>query len=209
MQRSSRAMLRAVRFEVVVIGEPPQGSFIVPNHVSYMDIVALGSVSPQVFLAKSEVSVWPVIGSLTRMAGTLFIDRRRRRDVAAREESFSAVINAGLSMTIFLEGTSTNGEQVLPFRSSLLAPVVENGWPVTPAYLRYECEGADPRRDVCWWGDMGFSSHLWRLLGVKRTRATIVFGKPRQSGADRKVLAEELYRDVLELSRDCVSNSVK
>ena len=77
----------------------------------------------------------PPAGGYTRMAGTLFIDRQRRSEVATKEAEFDKVIGAGLSLTVFLEGTSTNGEQVLPFRSSLLAPVVKNGWLITPAYL--------------------------------------------------------------------------
>ncbi len=169
-----------------------------------MDIIVLASVAPQVFLSKLEVDSWPVVGAYCRMAGTLYIDRRRRSDVATKEASFSEVIAAGLNMTFFLEGTSTDGRAVLPFRASLLQPLVQNGWPITPAYLKYECEDGDAAQDVCWWGDMGFAEHIFRMLKVKGVHATVVFGSQRQPGSDRKELANELYQEVLSLSEQSV-----
>ena len=204
LQRSSRRMLRGLGFEVEAHGRIPEGGFVAPNHLSYMDIVVLASVAPQVFLSKAEVGKWPVVGYFTRIAGTLFIDRARRSDVANKEVGFSQVIEAGVSMTFFLEGTSTDGRAILPFRSSLLEPVVRNRWPITPAYLKYECEGGDPANDVCWWGDMGFGSHLIRMCKVKRIHATVIFGEQREPGSDRKELAAELYSAVQELSRNLV-----
>lgn len=205
----ARRLLRAMDFEVAVRGAIPSSGFIAPNHLSYMDIIVLASISKQVFLSKSEVRKWPIVGFYTDLAGTLYIDRRRRGDVANRESDFEKVIDAGLCMTFFLEGTSTNGETILPFRSSLLQPVVANGWPITPAYLKYECEGADPRSDVCWWGDMSFAGHLVRMLRVPNTRADVVFGEPIQNATDRKELAVSLFEAVCELSRSEATESKK
>lgn len=199
LQRTASLMLKAMGFEVSVSGGVPTGSFIAPNHLGYMDIVVLASVAPQVFLSKADVAEWAVIGRYTKMAGTLYIDRGRRGDVAGRDGEFARVIEAGLCMTVFLEGTSSDGSRVLPFRSSLLAPVVANRWPVTPARIRYQCEGGDPATDVCWWGDMGFGSHMLRMAGVRRVRASVVFGDTREPGADRKVLAAELQAEVERL----------
>jgi len=88
---------------------------------------------------------------------------------------------------------------VLAFKSSLLEPAVKNQWRVTPAYIRYQCEGGDPALDVCWWGDMTFGSHLLKMMTLKSIQATIVFGSPRSPGSDRKILAKELREDVLAL----------
>jgi len=200
LKRNATRLCRALGFEIDVRGEIPRGGFIAPNHLGYMDIIVLASVSPQVFLSKLEVDRWPVVGWYCRMAGTLYIDRNRRRDVTRKEESFAEVIRAGLNMTFFLEGTSTDGRTVLPFRASLLQPLVTNDWPITPAYLKYECEDGDPAQDVCWWGDMGFGGHLLRMAKVKRVRATVVFGKQRQPGGDRKQLASELHAEVEALA---------
>lgn len=200
LQRNATLMLKAVGYRVTVHGPPPGGGFIAPNHLGYMDIVVLASVCPQVFLSKVEVDSWPVVGAYCRMAGTLYIDRKRRSDVAKKEASFAEVIASGLSMTFFLEGTSTDGRAVLPFRASLLQPLVANDWPITPAYLKYECEEGDVAQDVCWWGDMGFGEHILRMFKVKSVHATVVFGNQRQPGEDRKQLANELYQEVLGLS---------
>lgn len=196
LQRWSKCLLKAIGFQVEVRGRVPSSGFIAPNHLSYMDIIVLASISQQVFLSKSDVRSWPIVGLFTRMAGTLYIDRNRRSDVANKESDFTAVIDEGLCMTFFLEGTSTNGETILPFRSSLLQPVVANQWPITATYLKYGCVGGDPRTDVCWWGDMGFGGHLLRMLRVRRTCATVVFGKTIQAKGERKELALDLYEEV-------------
>lgn len=205
LKRAATLMLRTLGYRVTVHGKIPEGGFVAPNHMGYMDIVVLASVAPQVFLSKKEVGDWPVVGLYTRMAGTLYIDRARRSDVANKEEAFSKVIAAGLSMTFFLEGTSTDGRAVLPFRASLLQPVVANSWPITPAYLKYECVGGDVAQDVCWWGTMTFGSHLLRMTKVERVNATVIFGEKREPGTDRKRLASELYEDVLKLEASLAS----
>lgn len=205
LMRNARRMCRGLGFDVTVHGDIPQGGFVAPNHLGYMDIVVLASVTPQVFLSKSEVDSWPVIGAYCRMAGTLYIDRSRRSDVAKKEASFAEVISSGLNMTFFLEGTSTDGRAVLPFRASLLQPLVANNWPITPAFIRYECDEGDVAQDICWWGDMGFAEHLLRMLRVKRVQATVVFGEKRHPGQDRKRLANELYEEVQSLAENLTS----
>ena len=180
-------------------GLPLEGSFIAANHQGYMDILVMASQTPQVFLSKHSVADWPIIGTFVKMAGTLFIDRGRRREVSAQEQGFANAIEQKVGMTVYLEGTSTDGSQVLPFKSSLLDPVVRNQWDVTPAYLKYECDGGDTAFDVCWWGDMTFGKHLLKMMTLKSIRATIVFGESRHPGTDRKALAKELHADVLAL----------
>ncbi len=143
------------------------------------------------------------------MAGTLFIDRSRRREVSNQEEGFARAIRHQVGMTVYLEGTSTDGSEVLPFKSSLLEPVVKNQWNVTPAYIRYECEGGDPAWDVCWWGDMTFGKHLLKMMTLKLITATIVFGEARKPGNDRKALAKELHADVLRLKEQLEGPSVE
>lgn len=180
-------------------GLPPEGSFIAANHQGYMDILVMASQTPQVFLSKHSVADWPFIGTFVKMAGTLFIDRARRHAVSTQEQGFANAIEQSVGMTVYLEGTSSDGSQILPFKSSLLDPVVRNQWDVTPAYLKYECEGGDPALDVCWWGDMTFGSHLLKMMTLKSIRATIVFGETRHPGPDRKLLAKALHADVLAL----------
>lgn len=198
-QRFAARLLKVLRLSVDARGQPKEGSFIAANHLSYMDILVMASQTPQVFLSRKDVGDWPFIGRFVRMAGTLFIDRSRRSEVSNHEDGFSRAIDSKVGMTVYLEGTSTDGSEILPFKSSLLQPVVKNQWNVIPAYIRYECEGGDPAWDVCWWGDMTFGSHLLKMLTLKSIRATIVFGPARSPGIDRKTLARQLYADVVSL----------
>jgi len=199
--RWSRIFLKVLAFRVRVEGEIPERGFIAPNHQSYMDIVALASITRQVFLSKLEVRDWPIVGHYTKVAGTLFIDRRRRSDVLNRSVQFGRIVDAGLRMTFFLEGTTSDGSVILPFRSSLLQTVVSGSWPITPSYIKYTCNGGSVEQDVCWWGEMGFASHLYRLLQVKSVSVEIRFGRAISGEDDRKALAKKLQRSVEELSR--------
>ena len=200
LHRTSRLVLRALSVRFVVEGEPgPRTGVVASNHVSYLDIPVLAAATPQVFLAKSEVRDWPVIGWFARTAGTQFIDRKRRSDVARQNADFVHIVEHDAVLTLFLEGTSTDGADVRPFRSSLLEPVVEHHWPVTPAAMHYTCTGGDVAQDVCWWGDMGFFEHLFRLVRVDTVTAHLRFGHAVASSADRKALAEHLHTEVSAL----------
>ncbi len=199
--RFAQKLLGMLRLRVETIGTPAEGGFIAANHQGYIDILVMASLTPQVFLSKKSVGDWPVIGRFVKMAGTLFIDRSRRSEVSRQEIGFARAIGAKVGMTVYLEGTSTDGSEVRPFKSSLLQPVVSNQWSVTPAFIRYECDGGDPAFDVCWWGDMTFGKHLLKMMTLRSIRATIVFGSAREPGADRKALAKALHADVVALSK--------
>lgn len=164
-----------------------------------MDILVLSSVARLAFLSKSEVGKWPLIGKFTRMAGTLYIDRSKRGDVANKRDEFAAVMQARVGLSIFLEGTTSNGEMVLPFRSSLLQPLIDRQWAVTPAYIHYESEEGDVANEVCWWGDVPFTPHFLNMLKLKQVRVTVAFGETQRASGDRKELAPQLHGEVLEL----------
>jgi 1-acyl-sn-glycerol-3-phosphate acyltransferase len=196
LRRHSGRMLAALHVSVEQRGVPPAGGMLAANHLGYVDILVLGAGKPMVFLSKSEVRRWPVIGVLTACAGTLFIRRDRKSDVARFDESFARVVNAGLLLGLFPEGTSSNGHQVLPFHSSLFASAVAAQWPVTPVWLGYAATGGSVENDVCYWGDMTFFSHFLRLLTVEHIRATVVYGTALPAGLDRKAMARQLHQEV-------------
>lgn len=200
LSRTCRVVLRTINVRFTVEGGAlPRTGVVASNHVSYVDILVLAAATPQVFLAKSEVRSWPIFNWFARWGGTQFIDRNRRSDVARQNADFVHIVENDAVLTIFLEGTSTDGSLVRPFRSSLLAPAVEHRWPVTPAAIHYTCTGADVAQDVCWWGDMGFFEHLFRLVRADTVTAHIRFGNPVAPGEDRKALAARLHSEVVEL----------
>ncbi len=200
LHRATRIILRALNVRFTIEGGAlPRTGVVASNHVSYVDILVLGAATPQVFLAKAEVRRWPVFSWFARMAGTQFIDRNRKADVARQNADFVHIVQNDAVLTIFLEGTSTDGSTVRPFRSSLLEPAIVHRWPVTPAAIHYTCRGGDAAQDVCWWGDMGFFEHLLRLVRVDSVQAHLRFGTPVATAEDRKTLAAHLHREVVAL----------
>jgi 1-acyl-sn-glycerol-3-phosphate acyltransferase len=109
----------------------------VSNHVSWLDILAVQAAAPVVFVSKSEVKSWPVLGWLVAMAGTCFIDRSRRSALRSVHQALTQHLQAGQSVCIFPEGTTTDGSQVLPFHGGLLQAAIDAGVAVQPVRLDY------------------------------------------------------------------------
>src|SRR5437764_10384856 len=122
LQFATRRFLRIFRATVQTSGPMPSNGLLVCNHLSYMDILVLSSLTPAVFVAKREVKSWPVFGWFARLAGTLFVDCERRTQVGKVTNQIESVLNEGVLTILFPEGTSSGGETVLPFKSSLLEP---------------------------------------------------------------------------------------
>ncbi len=200
MKESAQALADYLRLQVRFSGELPQGGLIVSNHLSYLDILVLGVARPTIFVSKYEVRFWPWVGWLTHCAGTLYINREQRKDVARLKDSIADKLREGLPIAFFPEGTSTGGGEMLPFRPSLLEPASATGCVVTPACIAYRLpDGGSVSEEVCYWKDMTFGPHIWNLLSKPRIEASVIFGKPVIADPDRKVLANTLYAAVSEL----------
>ncbi len=169
----------------------------VANHSSWLDIFVLNAPKRIYFVSKSEVAGWPGIGWLARATGTVFINRRAR-DAARQKALFEARLRAGHRLMFFPEGTSTDGRQVVPFKSTLFAAFFSQGlheamWiqPVTVAY--HAPKGADPRF-YGWWGEMAFAPHLIRTLAAWRQGSVdLIYHPPLRVSdyTDRKALAAD------------------
>lgn len=198
----ARHFLWALGVKATYRGRAPQCGVMVSNHVTYLDILVHAAYEPMIFISKAEVAGWPIFGILTQWAGTLFIRRDLRSDVRRVASEMGPVVKSGTVLTFFPEGTSTDGNGVLPFMPSLLAPLVENAWTVTPAFIRYGLEPGDGRveDDVAYYREETvFGAHLLNLLGKRRIFATVTYGEPRPPGDDRKALARELHDAVCDL----------
>jgi 1-acyl-sn-glycerol-3-phosphate acyltransferase len=197
LQRTCRRALRVLGVRVATMGRPPRGAVVAPNHLGYLDILVLASLAPCVFVAKREVRAWPGFGWFARRAGTRFIDREKRADVARVAAEFAPVIEGGANLVLFLEGTSTDGRAVRPFHSSLLEPVARAGWPAVPAAIGYAVPAPhSAEREVGWWGDMTLAPHLFKLSGLPRIDATVAWSAPVSPSPDRKALAAALHAAV-------------
>lgn len=201
-----RRIVGALGFECSVEGVLPVGGAVVSNHLSYLDILMYSAARPFVMVAKTEVRRWPLLGWLTAQAGTVYVERgggpRTYPEVnAAMEEAY----RSGLPVLFFPEGTTTDGSEVLRFRRGLFHSVLNNGVSLRPAAVRYTLDedavnrGASVAEDVCWWGEMGFASHMFRLLGLRGLRAQIRFGGEVIERSDRFVLSERAREQVAEI----------
>ena len=199
--RHARKLCRLMNWHVETVGAVPQAQLLGSNHLGYLDIVTISAATPVVFVSKAEVRNWPVIGRLSDGAGTLYLQRERKGDLATVIGQFEAVVKTGLPVVVFLEGTSSGGDDVLPFRPSLLAPAVQQGWKVAPIALDYSISRGTVATDVAYWRDMTFLPHFLNLLARERLDARVAFGPARPAGPDRKQLARELRDEVIALRR--------
>jgi 1-acyl-sn-glycerol-3-phosphate acyltransferase len=169
----------------------------VSNHISWLDIFVLNASKRVYFVAKSEVRGWSGIGWLARGTGTVFIHRDRRH-AKAQTRVFEDRLIAGHHLLFFPEGTSTDGQQVLPFKPTLFeaffAPRLRDRLAVQPISLRYDApEGEDPRF-YGWWGDMEFGPSLVQLLAAPRQGVVhVVYHSPLAvaQAENRKTLAQQ------------------
>jgi 1-acyl-sn-glycerol-3-phosphate acyltransferase len=191
----ARGMARCMGLSVSSNGAtPPQGALLTPNHIGYVDVFALASILPCHFVAKAEVTSWPFVGTLFTASGHIGVDRSAKRGLKDITTRVANRLALGDMMCVFLEGTSTGGDRIIPFHSSLAQPAIDAMAPVVPVAIRWRCTRDDMRvsEDVAYWKDHVFAHHVWRLLGLSGVTAEVTFGDPVSSeGHTRKSLAQE------------------
>ena len=196
-----------------------QGVLLISNHVSWLDITVLSAVAPVSFVAKQEVASWPFVKWLAKLQRSVFVDRTRRSEVTDKANEILSRLEAGDHVVLFAEGTSSDGNSVVPFRTPLFAAVKPTrGDPLgadlcaqTLALTYTKLHGLPlcrrGRPVVAWYGDMDLASHAWRLLGLGPLDAHIRIGPPvpLDDFTDRKALAryaeDKVRQDVSELLR--------
>jgi len=199
--RWGRGVCRILGIRFSVEGTPPSGTLLVSNHLGYLDIPVLATHVRTLFLSKAEVANWPLMGFFARQAGTLFVQRERKRDLPQVAAQIAQELGSGGAVVLFPEGTSGAGDSVLPFRASLLDPPARGDLPVSYARLTYSTPPGYPAagKCVCWWGDMSFGGHFLGLLRLPYVHAEVRFGPEPLSHSDRKVLALQLWKAVQSL----------
>ena len=203
---------------ILVNGPLPQGPMlVVANHVSWLDIVVLGAVMPVAFVAKSEVAGWPFVRTLARLQRTVFVDRQNRRATGVVADSIARRLAEGEAVVLFAEGTTSDGNRVLPLRSALLAAAAppERGQDaeghavvVQPVVLSYSHLAGLPvsRRErpaIAWYGDMDLAPHLAALIGGGPIDVRIGFCAPIRmaSAGERKAVASAAEHEMRQLLR--------
>jgi lyso-ornithine lipid O-acyltransferase len=213
LNRNYTLLLRLIlNIKVTIAGDAGQlergGYVVIANHVSYVDGIVLGSIFPIVFVSKREVKKWPIVGQWNVLCGTIFINRQRKNEVGTMVREMTRKLRQEANVLLFPEGTSTNGEKMLPFQTVPLAAPLRSRSIIVPVTLAYTTIDEQPvtaaNRDfVYWYGDMDFVTHFWNLLG-RRGVEVLVTLQPKiecfryaDNSAGRKKLAEDCYNRVL------------
>lgn len=186
---------------------------VVPNHVSWLDIVALGAWRPAEFLAKQEVGAGGLARLLVGLQGAVYVERGRRRKIPLVNVEMARRMRAGAPLVLFAEATTNDGNRILRFKSSHFeAPRLALAGPagvaiVLPVFIAYSRRGGLPlgraqRPFVAWYGDMRFFSHLWRFLLDGRVDCDLYCGAPLVvgRGEHRKEIARRAERAVRALA---------
>jgi len=182
-----RAVCRLLGLRIKVTGKPVtgEGVLMLANHASWLDIVLLSAITPLSFVAKAEIAGWPIFGTLARLQRTVFVARERRNQTGAVANEIGARLAAGDCLVLFPEGTSHDGNDVLPFKSALLGAAEArrtDGRHVTvqPVSIAYTgCHGMPMGREIrpffAWYGNMEMAPHLWEALKAGPVDVTVSF----------------------------------
>jgi len=202
LHRSCKLVLRRLGYGLRVLGRPPEAGLIASNHLSYFDILFYGATVPCVFVAKSEVRSWPLLGLLAALGGTVFIQRGSTASAAEAAELIEKLLTSGVPVLAFPEGTSSDGAAVLRFYPSMFEPAVRAGAPVTAAAIGYSAGPDAAEKDLCYYGDISFAPHLLETLQLPEILATLRFATPGKTYDDRKQAAAMAREKVVELRGD-------
>lgn len=202
--RWARAACPMLGVKVTTRGALPPGPVLMaPNHLGYLDILVVMGAAPCFLLTRADVGRWPGIGLLARASGQPFVTRQRGRDVADSARQIGERLDVGQSVAVFLEGTSSGGDRVLPFMPSLVEPARARQLPIVPVALRWRPTdpAIDLGEDIAYWKDHEFGPHAWRALGLRGMAVEVAFGEAiATAGRDRKSLAAEARRAVALLA---------
>ncbi len=195
----SAKMLGSIGIELQVEGVPVAGGCLLAvNHVSWLDVMAVHAVVPAArFVAKADVQAWPLVSRLVDSAGTLYLERERKRDALRVVHRMAESLRRGDTVAVFPEGTTTTGHDLLPFHANLLQAAIATGVPVQPVSLRYADASHAVSEAVEFVGDTTMLQSLWRTARGERIVARLVFLPPRPAaGAERRELARALRADI-------------
>lgn len=199
--RHGRWGLKAIKIDLVIEGKEnarDRNYLIVANHLSYLDAVILPAFRETTFVTSLEIKATPVLGTLTELGGCLYVNRKSKENIHGEIQEIEEALKQGFNIVIFPEATSTNGEQVKPFKRPLFAAAIKTKTPVLPIVIQYEEIDGEKvtkqnRDKLCWYGDMAFGPHFLQLAAVKKIkiRLKILPEIPANENLTRDILTEQ------------------
>lgn len=205
-------LLKAFNLRIVSLGHLPQKNIplkkamLIANHISWADIHALNSMMPLRFIAKSEIKDWPVFGYLVSKANTLFIDRNKRQDAKRTITIAQQSLESGDNLCFFPEGTTTDGTEIKPFKTSLIQAAMQAQSTIFPVAIRYPNPDGSINTGVAYAGETTLIESMQNILKQKSPVVELHFLSPvmpsEYAGMDRRILTlhiEGLIRQRLAL----------
>jgi 1-acyl-sn-glycerol-3-phosphate acyltransferase len=195
----SAKLVRMAGLDLQVSGTPrPGATLLVANHISWLDIAAIHAVAPQArFVSKADVLAWPLLGWLIKGAGTLFIERERKRDALRVLHQVAEALKAGDTVAVFPEGTTGDGAELLPFHANLLQAAISTGTPVQCVVLRYSDPDHRFSPAAQFLGDTTLLQSVWRMLSAQGLCVHVELLQPQGARhADRRALSDYLRSQI-------------
>ncbi len=208
-QREMRVQAWALQFlalwdiHLKVLGQPVLNgpALIVSNHISWLDISVIHAARHCRFVSKSDIRDWPLVGRLATGAGTLYIERSRRKDALRMVKDMADAMHNGDVVAVFPEGTTSDGRDLLPFHANLIHSAIQADAPIQPIALQFiDAASGEPSFAPCYIGDDTLLGSMWRTLRASRIIAVVHFGELQTAnGRDRRVWARDLRQDIIRL----------
>lgn len=178
-----------------LIGSEGKPMLVLPNHASYVDVIIVNALFHSVFVTSREIEETPILGWITRAAGCAFVERRNVFSVQKDIVQLADLLNQGHSVTLFPEGSTSNGEYLMEFKKTLLESAVRSRCRVVPVCIRYERP-----HEIAWYGEMTFFPHLWSLMRTSgsKVRVSVLGEVPFRGHKSRKRIAREVSARIAE-----------
>ncbi len=195
-------MLRfmGLKYKAVNFPKADEKFLLVSNHMGFVDILVMASMMPMIFVTSMEMRETPFLGLLTEMGGCMYVERRSRSQILDELKNIITGLKKGFRVVLYPEATSTNGEQVLPFKKTLMMAAAHAGVPIQPVVINYREINGEPfslknRDHVCWYGDITFVSSMWKSMIVKSVTAEVEFLEKiyPKIDDDRSLIAEKAH----------------
>ena len=195
-------LLKILRIKVFIHGDLAylmnhHSFLLVSNHISWLDIHVLNAIRPVTFVAKADVSSWPIFGYLAQIIGTIFIKRERLSDIKKVIQAIKKEIKSLGVVAIFPEGTSSDGQQILPFKSNLFQSAVDAKCDVLPVRLMYEERGRYTDK-VAFIGYMTLIDSINNVLSSNSIDVIVDIRQPLAAHADRYDLCARAYESMID-----------
>jgi 1-acyl-sn-glycerol-3-phosphate acyltransferase len=206
----ARACLRILGLKINV--HKPPGDLqstrrlLVSNHQSYLDVIIIASVFPTLFVAKVEVGRWPLFGWLSKLGGTIFVDREDPRSGVKCAYRVSRALRDGVNVQVFPEATTGDGSTVLPFNGLFFASAARSQAPVLPLTIKFQSVNGRPADrealdTVCWYGEMNFARHFWDLLNIESAEVSLMIDQSIKPARAQRA------KDLARLARERIFRS--